>query len=86
MQFEESVKSDNPFLSRPFTLDAPEQSATPAEGPAPASTDGSPRGSPTPPAGQPVFEQLPSSKITKSRRIAITTLLVLANLVQVSSP
>ena len=79
MKFESGVKPNGSFFAHPVTLPSP----TPAEGPAPALRDGLPQGSPTPPAGQPVFEQLPSSKITKSRRIAITTLLVLANLVQV---
>jgi hypothetical protein len=86
MQFEPRVKSENSFFSHPVTLPPLEQSypTTSAEGPAPATTDGLPRGSLTPPAGQPVFERIPSSKITRSRRIVITTLLVLANLVQVS--
>lgn len=85
MRFEEGVKSNGSFFSHPVTLPSPEQSfpTTPAEGLAPGLRDDLPQGSPTPPAGQPVFEQLPSSKITKSRRIVITTLLVLANLVQV---
>jgi hypothetical protein len=37
----------------------------------------------TPRAGQPVFERTLPSRTTQSRRVAITTLLVLANVVQV---
>jgi hypothetical protein len=37
----------------------------------------------TPREGQPVFERTLPSRTTKSRQVAITTLLVLANLVQV---
>ncbi|BCS05810.1 efflux pump antibiotic resistance protein [Aspergillus luchuensis IFO 4308] len=37
-----------------------------------------------PTAGQPVFEQAPSVQITQSRRLAITVLLLLANLVQMT--
>ncbi|KAJ5677665.1 uncharacterized protein N7477_003298 [Penicillium maclennaniae] len=55
-----------------------------AEGQARPLRNGSSQGLPTPPAGQPVFEQLSSSRNTKSRRVAITTLLVLANLVQMT--
>lgn len=39
----------------------------------------------TPRDGQPVFERTLPSRTTKSRRVVITTLLVLANLVQVQS-
>jgi hypothetical protein len=39
--------------------------------------------SPAPRAGQTVFEQIASAKVTQSRRVVITTLLILANLVQV---
>ena len=39
----------------------------------------------TPREGQAVFEQTLPSRTTQSRRVVITTLLVLANLVQVSS-
>lgn len=65
---------------------SPQQSdpATPAEeGPLPETPDGSTTVSPIPRAGQPVFEQLPSSKVTRSRQIVITALVILANLVQV---
>lgn len=88
MKFEQGMKSDDSFFSRPVALPSHEQSfpTTFAEGPAPPSRDDSPQVSPIPPAGQPVFEQLPSSEITRSRRIAITTLLVSANLVQVCGP
>jgi hypothetical protein len=41
--------------------------------------------SPAPRAGQPVFERIPSAKVTQSRRVVLTTLLILANLVQVSA-
>jgi hypothetical protein len=37
-----------------------------------------------PRAGQTVFERVPSAKVTKSRRVLLTTLLILANIVQVS--
>ena len=37
----------------------------------------------TPRAGQPIFERALPSRTTKSRRVVITALLVLANLVQV---
>lgn len=40
----------------------------------------------TPTAGQAVFERAPSVQITQSRRLAITVLLLLANLVQVTYP
>lgn len=36
-----------------------------------------------PRTGQTVFEQIPSAKVTQSRRVVITTLLILANIVQV---
>jgi hypothetical protein len=39
----------------------------------------------TPREGQAVFEQTFPSRTTQSRRVVITTLLILANLVQVSS-
>ncbi|KAJ5911431.1 uncharacterized protein N7473_000734 [Penicillium subrubescens] len=38
--------------------------------------------SPAPRAGQTVFERVPSAKVTKSRRVLLTTLLILANIVQ----
>lgn len=41
--------------------------------------------SPAPRAGQTVFERIPSAKVTQSRRVLLTTLLILANLVQVSA-
>lgn len=41
--------------------------------------------SPAPRAGQTVFERVPSAKITQSRRVLLTTLLILANIVQVGA-
>ena len=41
--------------------------------------------SPAPRAGQTVFERIPSAKVTQSRRVLVTTLLILANLVQVGA-
>ncbi|KAJ5364245.1 Major facilitator superfamily domain general substrate transporter [Penicillium cataractarum] len=40
--------------------------------------------SPAPRAGQTVFERIPSAKVTQSRRVLVTTLLILANLVQMT--
>jgi hypothetical protein len=41
--------------------------------------------SPAPRAGQTVFERIPSAKVTQSRRVLVTTLLISANLVQVGA-
>lgn len=41
--------------------------------------------SPAPMAGQTVFERVPSAKVTQSRRVLLTTLLILANIVQVGA-
>lgn len=40
-------------------------------------------GDPPPETGQPIFERVPSHGTTQARRLTVTVLLILANLVQV---
>lgn len=83
------VKSPTLSVASPASPPSPPPENSPPTPPAEdlvlEAQDGPTRESRTPRAGQPVFEQLPSIRVTRWHRTVITTLLILANLVQVST-